>query len=1409
MDELVKTSDVLFAEDTVVIHISGNKETAGRIVKTNQGLTKIFGYSKSEVLGHFVNILMPGIFAKRHNEFLEKFFRTGRKTMFNQERYMYALNRSGCCFQIRIMLKQLPNLSEGIQYVAMIRQTQADYDYIITDMRGVIDCFSKGVGSLLKLSATLFKDNEINIQILAPELIKVFSAADRKRTLLEKFKEAGGQKLVFMVPKDFAMHAQTEGKRANTKETAKGPGAATGTGTASAVKTKSDYHKRKKNKMGDILYRELNKDMNKHGGIANKPVSPRHLMQSVEYKECENRQTVKCEIQDPAYGDNYKEFEPLKLRVFKIAGINNRMAGSPIDLSSDAGDNPLAGSHSAASFEWHDSRELGLSSRDFVSKEDTKVVMDYVLQSGADPSRPKEEEKEKREGEREDTKGTEKIPGNNLTTESRVDTLEATKGPALKIKFMADRSTGEMKTIVNELGGVTDPSDPQKRTKTKDSEEDPLIQQQNPPPLQKGPTNIQLSPEEKKQPPNAGKPQISRREDEESSESKKSTDRAKARAGSESVPPPSPPVPLGSQMTQGLASGEKRKISPSNTIGKKSSKEGARSKGVEDESVDSRKSKSTPSLGVAADKESSTPAHSKESKQQKPDYEYNPFGYIEGADNDSIDKPEDPENASSFQQLARPTGNKAARLNIKVPSMLDDNVGGQGHKTPTEEKKDTSSEAHMSRGKDQSLTNVFIDNRDQRSELSQDEDRKSRARDDDLRSMPAVPPLKFKQSSRENLVKDDQVMSAFDKASRGSDRERRPVDMQKKPTKGERAMHEKRSTKQVRKKFHSKIITNPKYEEGEDDMRELQEYHPGDEEIRLRRALLAHEKKKNKDKKKEEQRKKNRKKNKPKKDDDTKSDGEGDEEKPDEKEESKSGEGEGEEKKEGEAVDDDDDEENQETQSSVTSGSTGSTIRSFYSLRAAIDEMFVPSSIRNLRCTANIVFLLLLSLASKVRHVTTRLLVVYFVMQVVLFDKINQNIKNVRYSENRLNYLIDINLEVTKMMLITADAKLRAAQPGLSESKYVLYANSSVKNATFEACRDSLRTAATDLKVAQTDLSQKTSSLSSSSLDKINPQDVELDYKQVTGMPTGYNYTIWQAIMEVVVSSFRIATMAQNAVDDNTDSTVYFVTKNSLNGILVNLKKSTQAIIDETDSSRKTYVFIFLLLMCGATVAMVVSTALLIPVIKKVKMNKQEVLELFMNVKKADIDEELSKCKRFYATFQTNPETEINVQEGEEVAPAAGEPKENKEDHEEATEEKAKRAWDRSRGMGRRHKRFKSLAVGLGYVAIKFGFVLIIMEGYFIMTYFLSSTFLNRVSSLTTEMSQLISRLPAHGLFLLVVKFVFPPTNAICRTEIFKNYTVQVMKESADTFITEYESQVYSDEDQLLDVPSSYSHINA
>jgi hypothetical protein len=160
--------------------------------------------------------MMPALFARKHNELLERFFKTGRQIIFYQERNLFATHRNGHCFQMKILVKQMPTLTEGIQYVGMIKPIVSDVDYMLTDMDGVIDSFSKGVTGLLNITPNLFKDKDtqINIQLLAPDLINFFVETQKRggKAAKSKFREPGGDNLMLIVPKEFNLIAKSESK---------------------------------------------------------------------------------------------------------------------------------------------------------------------------------------------------------------------------------------------------------------------------------------------------------------------------------------------------------------------------------------------------------------------------------------------------------------------------------------------------------------------------------------------------------------------------------------------------------------------------------------------------------------------------------------------------------------------------------------------------------------------------------------------------------------------------------------------------------------------------------------------------------------------------------------------------------------------------------------------------------------------------------------------------------------------------------------------------------------------------------------------------------------------------------------------------------------------------------------------
>ena len=369
-------------------------------------------------------------------------------------------------------------------------------------------------------------------------------------------------------------------------------------------------------------------------------------------------------------------------------------------------------------------------------------------------------------------------------------------------------------------------------------------------------------------------------------------------------------------------------------------------------------------------------------------------------------------------------------------------------------------------------------------------------------------------------------------------------------------------------------------------------------------------------------------------------------------------------------------------------------------------------------------------------------------MQVLLFDKINANTQNISFSEERLKQLIDINLQLTTMMSLTSDYLQHLANPKLSQIDSFFKGTVSEAIGNFSIAQNKLLHESESLKIAQTKLSLSSSEDSIDFKSKINPNNVQLMYMHSSGKPEVYVYSIWEAIMEIVVCTLRLTKLNITQIDDNTESSVYFISKNSLNNITLNLNISSDVIKNDIKNTCDVNLSIFLIILCVASFALVVSNVLLIPVINNLKKNKQEVLELFMHIKKSDATQELEKVRKFLSTLQSNQDTELIINEADENQQEQGEEDESKDKN---ILGNIKREMG-NMGMSSVRRKFKKLVLNLGIEHFKFIFLILVMEGYFIVEYFLSMTFLSRASSLTNELSQLISRLPNHGLLLLMDK---------------------------------------------------------
>lgn len=73
----------------------------------NVAAATLFGYNKSEVLNRKINVLMPNIFAKNHDSFIENYLATFNPEMKNvtKDRVLFGKTRSNYIFPFFLSIK--------------------------------------------------------------------------------------------------------------------------------------------------------------------------------------------------------------------------------------------------------------------------------------------------------------------------------------------------------------------------------------------------------------------------------------------------------------------------------------------------------------------------------------------------------------------------------------------------------------------------------------------------------------------------------------------------------------------------------------------------------------------------------------------------------------------------------------------------------------------------------------------------------------------------------------------------------------------------------------------------------------------------------------------------------------------------------------------------------------------------------------------------------------------------------------------------------------------------------------------------------------------------------------------------------------------------------------------------------
>jgi two-component system, cell cycle sensor histidine kinase and response regulator CckA len=79
----------------------------GTIESVNPATERMFGYAADELLGHNVRVLMPEPYRREHDDYLERYRRTGERHLIGTQRELAALRKDGTVFPVHLSVGEI------------------------------------------------------------------------------------------------------------------------------------------------------------------------------------------------------------------------------------------------------------------------------------------------------------------------------------------------------------------------------------------------------------------------------------------------------------------------------------------------------------------------------------------------------------------------------------------------------------------------------------------------------------------------------------------------------------------------------------------------------------------------------------------------------------------------------------------------------------------------------------------------------------------------------------------------------------------------------------------------------------------------------------------------------------------------------------------------------------------------------------------------------------------------------------------------------------------------------------------------------------------------------------------------------------------------------------------------------
>ncbi|KAL4426928.1 hypothetical protein ABPG74_012928 [Tetrahymena malaccensis] len=282
------------------------------------------------------------------------------------------------------------------------------------------------------------------------------------------------------------------------------------------------------------------------------------------------------------------------------------------------------------------------------------------------------------------------------------------------------------------------------------------------------------------------------------------------------------------------------------------------------------------------------------------------------------------------------------------------------------------------------------------------------------------------------------------------------------------------------------------------------------------------------------------------------------------------------------------------------------------------------------------------------------------------------------------------------------------------------------KIANYELIRLGLLPPITDLTIDQTNLDDtinelqtiqqyivdNSSNMGSSQQDFFNSATINL-YNSQSGQVSTQKTDMNQATYQYISKSLNLVNLQISDYTSTLYPEIFFVEYNGLNDFQQSLFQSSNYYTQDLNSYIKSKNSLFVTYLIVSIVVVVLSFICIAPIFSFVNKNQESVLKLFLEIPVAQVKLLFSRCEQFQNGMQMGEDDNVSEMDDLVVEDEDG--------------------GDYGIGRKRKKRKFKFESIEKRNFIIKFLLSLLLLESYFIATYFVSTSLQSSLSQLVTE----------------------------------------------------------------------------